>query len=44
MCVETTYSNSVARKVVSKIVVMVVHLDIVNILKITNPETDLKIL
>ena len=42
MSVGTTDNDSVVRKVVSEIVIMVVHLDIVNVLKkITNPETDL---
>ena len=37
MCVGRTDNNSVARRVVSKTVTVVVHLDIVNILKeITN--------
>ena len=41
----TTEYNFVARKVVSETVIMVVHLNIVNILKkITNPETDPRIL
>ena len=45
MCVGTTDNNSLARKVISKTVIVVVHLDIVNILKeTTNPETDLRIL
>ena len=45
MCVGTTDNNSLARKVVSKTVIMVLHLDIINILKkTTNPETELRIL
>ena len=41
----TTEYNFVAMKMVSETVVMVVHLNIVNILKkITNPETDPRIL
>ena len=42
MCVGTTGNNSLARKVASKTVIVVVHLDIVNILKKIangNPET-----
>ena len=43
MCVGTTDNNSVARKVVSKTVIVVVDLDITNLLeKITNPETNLR--
>ena len=40
LCVGTTDNNSMARKVVSKTVIVAVHLDIIIILKkITNPET-----
>ena len=43
MCVGTTDNNSVARKVVSKTVIVVVDLDITNLLKkITNQETNLR--